>query len=210
MYFETSRNYFSCIAVEHFLPCLTQHFLHGLIPSLAIGVTAFCAGELVFNNRKTETLKETNRNLYDVLEKAKLQNKEIMNMIPKIEDSDIRKELVEINETVSKIIDTILKKPNKEKKINNFFDYYLPVTIKILNKYDEIENQRLMSNEGQKFMMQAKSKIHTINEAFKKQLALLYQSDLVDVGAEMKVLDSMLKADGYDSNDFNLNDKEEK
>ncbi len=165
---------------------------------------------MVFNNRKTETLKETNRNLYDVLEKAKLQNKEIMNMIPKIEDSDIRKELVEINETVSKIIDTILKKPNKEKKINNFFDYYLPVTIKILNKYDEIENQRLMSNEGQKFMMQAKSKIHTINEAFKKQLALLYQSDLVDVGAEMKVLDSMLKADGYDSNDFNLNDKEEK
>ena len=165
---------------------------------------------MVFNNRKTETLKETNRNLYDVLEKAKLQNKEIMNMIPKIEDSDIRKELVEINETVSKIIDTILKKPNKEKKINNFFDYYLPVTIKILNKYDEIENQRLMSNEGQKFMMQAKSKIHTINKAFKKQLALLYQSDLVDVGAEMKVLDSMLKADGYDSNDFNLNDKEEK
>ena len=59
-------------------------------------------------------------------------------------------------------------------------------------------------------MMQAKSKIHTINKAFKKQLALLYQSDLVDVGAEMKVLDSMLKADGYDSNDFNLNDKEEK
>ena len=42
-----------------------------------------------------------------------------------------------------------------------------------------------------------------INTAFKNQLSNLYQSDIVDTDAEMKVFDSMLKADGYDtSNDF--------
>ena len=51
--------------------------------------------------------------------------------------------------------------------------------------------------------MQTKNMMEKINNAFKNQLANLYQSDIVDTDAEMKVFDSMLKADGYDtSNDF--------
>ncbi len=41
-----------------------------------------------------------------------------------------------------KIIETVEKKPDSYKKMNNFFGYYLPVTINILTKYDEIENQK--------------------------------------------------------------------
>ena len=53
-------------------------------------------------------------------------------------------------------------------------------------------------------MFQAKKMISEINGAFKKQLASLYQSDLVDADAEMKVFDAMLKSDGFDSTDFQL------
>ncbi len=160
----------------------------------------------MFNNNKKEyTLKETDKSLYEILVMAEAQSKEIVSMIPKIEDKEIRDDLTEIHETVDKIISTISAKPNKKKKICNFFDYYLPVTIKILHKYDEIENQRLISKDGKDFMEQAKKMISVINEAFKKQLAMLYQSDLIDADAEMKVLDSMLKADGFDSTDFDLN-----
>ena len=46
-------------------------------------------------------------------------------------------------------------------------------------------------------------KIKKINNAFKNQLSNLYQSDIVDTDAEMKVFEGMLKADGYDtSTDF--------
>ena len=154
--------------------------------------------------KNKETLRETDRSLYEILETAKVQNKEILNMIPNIEDGEIQKDLSEIHETVDKIIFTISTKPNKKKKVKNFFDYYLPVTIKILNRYDEIENQRLTSEEGSRFMFQAKKMISEINGAFKKQLASLYQSDLVDADAEMKVFDAMLKSDGFDSTDFQL------
>ena len=45
--------------------------------------------------------------------------------------------------------------------------------------------------------------IEKINNAFKSQLSNLYQADIVDTDAEMKVFETMLKADGYDtSNDF--------
>lgn len=124
-------------------------------------------------------------------------------MVNKIEDAPLRQNIRDVSETIGKIIDTIEKNPKKYNKMNNFFEYYLPVTLNILNRYDEIENQRLNSEDSKKFMMQTKNMMEKINDAFKNQLANLYQSDIVDTDAEMKVFDSMLKADGYDtSNDF--------
>ncbi len=124
-------------------------------------------------------------------------------MVNKIEDAPLRQNIRDVSETIGKIIDTIEKNPKKYNKMNNFFEYYLPVTLNILNRYDEIENQRLNSEDSKKFMMQTKNMMEKINDAFNNQLANLYQSDIVDTDVEMKVFDSMLKADGYDtSNDF--------
>ena len=93
-----------------------------LLPSLIVGAAAFGAGELVFGDYKL-TLKETNRSLYQMLEDAKKKNKHIVDMIPMIENADIQKELNEINDSVSKIIDTISKDPKKVDQTDNFFDY---------------------------------------------------------------------------------------
>lgn len=133
-------------------------------------------------------------------------------MASKVENEKLKKDIKEINETITKIIETVEKNPKKLNNLNNFFSYYLPVTLNMLHKYDEIENQGLTNNESKKFMLQAQDMISKINNAFKNQLANLYQSDIVDTDAEMKVFDSMLKADGYDTtNDFdNTNKKEEK
>ena len=131
-------------------------------------------------------------------------------MIDKVEDEKLKNNIREINDTVSKIINTIEKKPEKYKSMNNFFSYYLPVTLNILIRYDEIENQKLSSGDSKKFMLQTENMIEKINIAFKNQLSNLYQSSIVDTDAEMKVFESMLKADGYDTtNDFKLKKEEE-
>ena len=65
-----------------------------VLPSLVIGAMAFGAGELVFDEPKL-TLKDTNRSLYDTLEIAKKQNKHILDMIPRIEDETLKKQLNE-------------------------------------------------------------------------------------------------------------------
>lgn len=181
----------------------------GIVPSLAIGACAFGAGELLLHEKKSEKLKETNRSLYDTLLEAKNKNKQILEMESKLESTDLKKNIKEINQTVNKIIATIEKKPEKYKKMGNFFEYYLPVTLKILEKYDDIENQRLSSIDSKKFMKQTENMIEKINSAFKNQLSNLYQADIVDTDAEMKVFNSMLKADGYDTeNDFIKIEKE--
>ena len=145
----------------------------------------------------------------EVLKDAKNKNIQIKEMISKVESESLQKNIKEINESVTKIINTIEKDQSKYKKMNNFFDYYLPVTLSILKKYDEIENQELSTKDGQKFMKQTEDMIEKINNAFKNQLSNLYQSDMVDTDAEMKVFESMLRADGYDtSNDFGKEEEE--
>ena len=122
-----------------------------LLPSLAIGAAAFAAGELVFKTDVVQTLKESNVSLYETLELAKNQNKHILEMILKIENEDLRKDLNEINSTIAKIITTIEKNPEKVKKLKNFFDYYLPVTVKLVDRYDEIEKKKINSEEEKNF-----------------------------------------------------------
>ena len=167
-----------------------------LAPSLAIGAAAFAAGELVLKGNEIKSLKETNFDLYQTLEVAKKQNKHILEMVSNIDDDTIKTNLREINETVTKIIKTIEKNPDKVRLLKNFFDYYLPVTVKLVDRYDEFENQRLSYDEIKKLNESSIKTISEINDVFKKFLNSLYESDVVDTNVEIKVLNSMLKSDG--------------
>lgn len=168
-----------------------------LAPSLVIGSCAFLASELVFSGIKTkEKLKNTNRTLYQKIIEARKEQKQIKTLIPKVENIETQKDLKEINETINKILEEVEKNPKKEKSLNNFFDYYLPVLIKITSRYDEIENTRLTSKNEKEFMTKAQNLIKDTNKAFKTILSNLYQKDIIDTDADMKVYELMLKADG--------------
>lgn len=168
-----------------------------LAPSLVIGSCAFLASELVFSGIKTkEKLKNTNKTLYQKIIEARKEQKQIKTLIPKVENIETQKDLKEINETINKILEEVEKNPKKEKSLNNFFDYYLPVLIKITSRYDEIENTRLTSKNEKGFMTKAQNLIKDTNKAFKTILSNLYQKDIIDTDADMKVYELMLKADG--------------
>lgn len=127
-------------------------------------------------------------------------------MSNKIDKPETVNEIKEISLSINKIITTIEKEPKKYKRMNNFFEYYLPTTLNIIKKYDEIENQSLTTQEGKKFMESSEKMISKINNSFKNQLSKLYQSDMIDTDAEMKVFNNMLNADGYNNeNDLNIN-----
>ena len=174
-----------------------------ILPSVLIGTSAFVAGELVLTKNK-KTLKEENFNLYKVLENAKKQNKRIIEAKSYIDNDEIKTYLTSINDSTSKIIKTIEKKPKKIKNIDNFFDYYLPITVKIINRYDEIENNNFSSKDSKKFMTSTINMLASIDKAFRNILNNLYQKEIIDMDAEMKVFSSMLKADGFNENELEV------
>ena len=179
-----------------------------LAPALAIGVAAFGAGELILS--KDVIIKGYTKPLKKVIEDAIKQNKEILATSKKINDGEIQTYAYKINGTVNKIINTIKENPNKAEKLDTFFDYYLPMVLKILTKYDNIENQGLSSAEQKKFMTSAKKMLSEATLSFEKVLNNLYQAELIDADADMKVFNTMLKSDGIDNEEIEVKKKEKK
>ncbi len=177
-----------------------------ILPSLGIGIAAFGASNLMFSDsQKAEEKIDREKSFYNILSDAKKQNAQIYSLIQKVENKNLQEDIKELHSVAAKIIDTISKNPNKQNQAQSFFDYYLPVTLKILTKYDDIENQGLDNEEIKKFMTSTEKMILKIKNAFKNQLSNLYQSDIIDTDAEMKVFESMLNSEGFnDINDFNI------
>lgn len=179
-----------------------------ILPSTVMALFGFAAGNLIFSEKSNEEVSLGTPDMYEILKLAKSQNAEIYNISKKIEDQDFVKNILEIYEISKKIVVAIEKKPEKFSKSTNFFNYYLPVTVKILKKYDEIENQRLTSKDSQKFMNSTKEMIVKIKAAFNEQLANIYQAEIIDTDAEMKVFKTMLKTDGFsDIDDIDVQNK---
>lgn len=158
--------------------------------------------KLDYYNTHTELSNE------EILEKISVLNKMLLSLAPKIDKIELQNDIKEINKIIEKIVKTLKKKKSKIKNINNFTTYYLPVTLKILIKYDEVENLKLNTENSIEFMNTVEEKIKMIKTSFQKQLESLYVDDFDDVEAELNVLETMLKSDGYtDIDDFNLRGK---
>ena len=177
-----------------------------IAPALALGAASFLATELVISNTKKE-IEEKELTLKEKINISRRSNKHIKDTANNIEDSIVKKDLEEIVRTTTRILDTIEKNNLHNRTVNKFLEYYLPVCVKIVDRYDEIENQNLTSKDSKKFMDDSQKIISDTNKAFKKILNSLYQSDILNADAEMKVYNSILKADGYE-NEIELEDGE--
>ena len=168
-----------------------------VLPALAIAGAGFVASELVINgNKKIE--EEVGLSFKEEVSLSRKQIKYLKEMINKIDDETVSKDLDEITKSADKIINKIEDHELKNKTATNFMDYYLPVCVKIVGRYDEIENQSLTSRDSKEFMQNTGKLLKATNKAFKKILNSLYQSEIIDADAEMKVFNTMLTADGFD------------
>lgn len=180
------------------------------LPSAAIGIAAYGAGILIFRDKKKIDISD-NLEIDDriAIKKAKDLTTKMQNISKQLESPQLVKNVKSIVITTNKIIETVEKKPEKIKKVGNFLNYYLPVTMKILERYDEIENQKLNTKDSKKFMSSVEDMISKIKGAFEEQLSNIYQTEMVDTDAELKVFESMLKSDGFlDEIDFNIEKKD--
>ena len=177
-----------------------------LLPALAIGAGAYIASELVIKGPEPTIDKVEEMSLKKRLEIARKQNKHIYEMINEVDSLEVSKDIKKINVTANKILNTIEKNKINNKSSNKFLDYYLPVCVNIIDRYDEIENQGLTSKDSKKFMNNSIKMIEETSLAFEKILDSLYQNDIYNNEAEMKVYNQMLKSDGYNSKELEVKD----
>lgn len=177
-----------------------------LLYSLIIAVLAYIASILVFRKKTDIDLKNgvNTNNLQELTDYGVEYINKIHQIGKRVENKELVKNIEEICDTFRKIIARVNENPKQLKYIKKFIGYYFPLTVKILTQYDKVEDEGLNSQESKAFMIRVEKLVSKINIACKEQLNNMYEGDFVDVNADIKVFESMLKTDGLVDQDMNI------
>ena len=91
---------------------------------------------------------------------------------------------------------TVADKPEKAPQIRRFMEYYLPTVLKMLTNYRKLGERGVTGQNADKMKKTVEDAMDVVLGAFVKQHDQLYGSDALDVTAEAKVLETMLRQDG--------------
>jgi len=122
-----------------------------------------------------------------------------------IKDADIRAKIKAVTDKANDIIDRVRENPKHINDVTTFLDYYLPATVKILERYADIEKNSLASDEAVRLKTRVPGFLDDIYAAFAKQLEALYNDEILDASLDMEALKSALTTDGLlGGNDFKV------
>ena len=93
--------------------------------------------------------------------------------------------------------------PGKEDQLRKFVNYYLPTALKLLHTYAQLDGQGVDGENITKTKQSIERSLDLLVTAFENQLDKLFQSDALDVSADIAALEGMLNLDGLSgANDF--------
>ncbi len=113
-----------------------------------------------------------------------------------IENTKIQTLLEHMIQTVNAIFDHIQANPHKLSTIRRFLNYYIPTVSNLLKSYDELEEQKQAAAKLQATLHGIEAVLGQVTAAFDRQLEALYEKDVIDINADIRVLEQMLEREG--------------
>ena len=141
--------------------------------------------------------------LDEVILQGRESIKKIRLLNSKIPDAKISSLLRELEDTTRKIFAQLESDKSQVKQCRQFLNYYLPTTIHLLERYVELQDQGAGTGSVREAMRKIEQTLSTVNSAFRRQLDSLFEKDVVDITAEITVMEQLLKSQGLTGdNDF--------
>ena len=113
-----------------------------------------------------------------------------------IPDVALTAKIDQLEDTARRIFATVADKPDKAPQIRRFMEYYLPTVLKMLTNYRKLGDRGVTGENADRMKQTVENAMDVVLGAFSKQHDQLYQSDVLDVTSDVKVLETMLKQDG--------------
>ena len=113
--------------------------------------------------------------------------------------ADIRRlndEIPDERISAQQIFDCVRKNPKKLSQIRQFLNYYLPTTIKLMEQYVTLQNQSLKTENITEGMQKIEDLLDKVIIAFQRQLDALFEADVVDITADIRVMEQMMASEG--------------
>ena len=102
----------------------------------------------------------------------------------------------------ARIFELAKQDPGKKAQLQKFMDYYLPTALKLLNTYASLPAQDVQGENIADAKKNIERSMDLLVTAFENQLDKLFQSDALDVSADVAALEGMLNMDGLTGSDF--------
>lgn len=127
------------------------------------------------------------------LEEAQKDFSSIEQSMQKIKDSAVKQETQRLKQTAKNIIDFLEKNPEKIKSARQFIDYYQETASSLLQKYIELQDTNLRTEDVMRLQSNTVKAIGTLNTAFETQFQKLMRSEMIDMEAEIRLLEQTVK-----------------
>lgn len=119
-----------------------------------------------------------------------------------IPDPVMTAKISRLEELSARIFALAKKDPGKKAQLQKFMDYYLPTALKLLNTYAQLSAQDIQGENITDAKQSIERSMDLLITAFENQLDKLFQSDALDVSADVAALEGMLNLDGLTGSDF--------
>ncbi|WP_338658354.1 5-bromo-4-chloroindolyl phosphate hydrolysis family protein [Paraclostridium sordellii] len=127
---------------------------------------------------------------------------QIKNIKNELYKEEIAVKLDKLGNISNQILVQVEKNPNKIQEVNKFINHYLPITIKLINSYKDINNQSVQGENIENAKLEIEKSIDLINSAFENLLDDLYEDVVLDISTDISVLKTLFKQEGLTEDDF--------
>ena len=103
---------------------------------------------------------------------------------------------------VQKIFERAGEHPEVIPDLKKMMDYYLPMTVKLLDAYEDMDGQPVQGENITASKKEIEETIDTLNIAFEKLLDSIFRDTAWDVSTDISVLHTVLAQEGLTEDDF--------
>jgi len=117
----------------------------------------------------------------------------LRSLILEVRKEDARKKVGEIITIAEKIMDDIRRRPGDINRARLFITYYLNAVINIIQKYNDLAGNETRSDNIRQTISRTEEYFTTILDAFRSLHDKFYENDIINIEAEIRVLESTFK-----------------
>ena len=134
--------------------------------------------------------------LQKLLEEARKDLKQISRAAREITNIKAKEDAEALEAGGRRILSYLEENPEKISMARRFFTYYLDTAAGLLERYIQLQETGLRTPEVTETLRKTAGTFPVLNEVFEKQFTRLMEGELMDVEAEISLLENTLKMEG--------------
>ena len=178
---------------------LPMYKLWALILCAVLACGAYFLGKKLFPGRDEEYDAAPDSGNEEVNQQI-LQGREDMRRLREanvaLTDPVITEKLDRMEFAAGKIFETLERNPRQALEVRKFMNYYLPVSVKLLDQYRTLDSTGMGTEHITKSKAAVENSLEMIASAFEKQVDNLYRDTHLDITTDIQVLETMMASEG--------------